>query len=70
MLAEHGRELGAARAHDARVIPEQDPEAERERLARAGVLLRNIPDRPWLRASVGAWNDERDLERLLSGART
>jgi L-cysteine/cystine lyase len=29
--------------------------------------VRNIPDYPWLRASVGAWNDESDLERLLEG---
>ncbi len=42
-----------------------DPEGERERLAAKGVLLRDIPGRPWLRASVGAWNDESDLERLL-----
>jgi selenocysteine lyase/cysteine desulfurase len=42
-----------------------DPAAERERLAQRGVVLRDIPGRPWLRASVGAWNDERDLERLL-----
>jgi selenocysteine lyase/cysteine desulfurase len=42
-----------------------DPEGERERLAQVGVILRDIPGRPWLRASVGAWNDERDLERLL-----
>jgi selenocysteine lyase/cysteine desulfurase len=42
-----------------------DPPAERERLAARGVLLRDIPGRPWLRASVGAWNDERDLARLL-----
>lgn len=42
-----------------------DAEAERENLAGSGVVLRNIPNRPWLRASVGAWNDEGDLERLL-----
>jgi selenocysteine lyase/cysteine desulfurase len=42
-----------------------DPLAERTRLAEHGVILRNIPGRPWLRASVGAWNDEQDLERLL-----
>ncbi len=42
-----------------------DPEAERARLAAGGVVLRNIPGRPWLRASVGAWNDEGDLERLI-----
>ncbi len=42
-----------------------DPLAERERLAEQGVVLRDIPGRPWLRASVGAWNDEGDLDRLL-----
>jgi selenocysteine lyase/cysteine desulfurase len=42
-----------------------DPLAERERLAEEGIILRDIPGRPWLRASVGAWNDEHDLERLL-----
>ena len=42
-----------------------DPEGERERLAEQGIVLRNIPGRPWLRASIGAWNDESDLERLL-----
>jgi L-cysteine/cystine lyase len=42
-----------------------DPVAERERLAERGVVLRDIPGRPWLRASVGAWNDEDDLARLL-----
>ena len=36
------------------------------RLAEHGVIVRNIPGRPWLRASVGAWNDEEDLDRLMS----
>jgi len=43
-----------------------DPEATRDRLAEAGVVIRNLPGRPYLRASVGAWNDESDLERLLA----
>jgi selenocysteine lyase/cysteine desulfurase len=43
-----------------------DPEATRDRLAQAGVLVRNLPGRPLLRASVGAWNDDEDLERLLA----
>jgi L-cysteine/cystine lyase len=30
------------------------------------VIVRNIPGTPWLRASVGAWNDEDDLDRLLA----
>ncbi|HXA55536.1 MAG TPA: aminotransferase class V-fold PLP-dependent enzyme [Solirubrobacteraceae bacterium] len=42
-----------------------DPPAERERLAERGVILRDIPNHPWLRASVGAWNDEGDIERLV-----
>lgn len=44
-----------------------DAEAERMRLAEQGVVLRDVPGRPWLRASVGAWNDDEDLDRLLSG---
>jgi selenocysteine lyase/cysteine desulfurase len=43
-----------------------DPAAERTLLGEQGVVLRDIPGRPWLRASVGAWSDERDLERLLA----
>lgn len=68
-LAEELRERGRA------VAPRGDttlvsffspaPEEERERLAAGGVIVRDIPGRPWLRASVGAWNDEGDLQRLL-----
>ncbi|MCW3020142.1 MAG: aminotransferase class V-fold PLP-dependent enzyme, partial [Solirubrobacterales bacterium] len=46
-------------------FPSPDPETERALLAERGVIVRNIPDRPWLRASVGAWNDEADLQRLV-----
>jgi selenocysteine lyase/cysteine desulfurase len=42
-----------------------DAEAARDRLAAAGVVVRNLPGRGLLRASVGAWNDEADLDRLL-----
>ncbi|HME02340.1 MAG TPA: aminotransferase V, partial [Solirubrobacteraceae bacterium] len=42
-----------------------DPSAERVALAERGIVVRNIPGRPWLRASVGAWNDEGDLDRLI-----
>ena len=30
--------------------------------------MRDLPGHPYLRASVGAWNDESDLERLLARA--
>lgn len=47
-----------------------DPPAERAHLAERGIVIRNIPDRDWLRASVGAWNDEHDLERLVEALST
>jgi selenocysteine lyase/cysteine desulfurase len=48
-----------------------EPAEARQRLADAGVVVRDLPGHPYLRASVGAWNDESDLERLLAalGAR-
>jgi selenocysteine lyase/cysteine desulfurase len=47
---------------------DDDPEATRDRLAGAGIMVRNLPGTPYLRASVGAWNDEDDLERLVAAA--
>jgi L-cysteine/cystine lyase len=46
-----------------------DPDAAgaaARRLAGEGVIVRAIPGQPWLRASVGAWTTEADLERLLA----
>ena len=43
-----------------------DPEATRDRLAAAGIVVRHLPGTSYVRASVGAWNDEADLERLLA----
>ena len=44
----------------------EDPEAKREQLLEHGVAVRNLPGTPYLRASVGAWNGESDLDRLLA----
>ncbi|MEV4422179.1 aminotransferase class V-fold PLP-dependent enzyme [Patulibacter sp. NPDC049589] len=44
---------------------EADPAATRDRLAAAGVVVRDLPGTDLLRASVGAWNDARDLQRLM-----
>jgi selenocysteine lyase/cysteine desulfurase len=69
-LADRLREAGrtvAPRGDSTLVAWEDpDPEASRDRLAGAGVAIRNLPGRPLLRASVGAWNDDEDLERLLA----
>ncbi|WP_210492785.1 aminotransferase class V-fold PLP-dependent enzyme [Patulibacter sp. SYSU D01012] len=43
-----------------------EPAATRDRLAAAGVVVRDLPGTDLLRASVGAWNDEGDLERLVA----
>jgi L-cysteine/cystine lyase len=66
-LGELGRELAPRDDTTLVSFASADPERERDALSAAGVVLRDIPDRPWLRASVGAWNDERDLDRLLNG---
>ena len=44
-----------------------DPAAVSRRLAADGVIVRDLPGTGFVRASVGAWNDEGDLERLLRG---
>ena len=56
-----------ARGHDARRLGGSRSAARRDRLAAAGVVVRDLPGTGYLRASVGAWNDEGDLERLLAG---
>jgi L-cysteine/cystine lyase len=45
---------------------ERDPGEHVAALAERGVIVRGIPGRPWIRASVGAWSSERDLQRLLA----
>jgi len=69
LLAERGRPVAPRGPSTLVSFHSDDPEGERAQLAEAGVILRNIPDRPWMRASVGAWNDEGDLERLLGALR-
>ena len=41
-----------------------DPVELVKRAEAAGVIIRNLPD-GWLRASVGWWNDDRDVARLV-----
>jgi selenocysteine lyase/cysteine desulfurase len=65
-LAEEGREVAPRGPSTLVSFHSPDPLGERAGLLEQGVLLRDIPGRPWLRASVGAWNDEEDIERLLA----
>jgi selenocysteine lyase/cysteine desulfurase len=45
-----------------------DPEAAVARLKEAGFVVRHLPATPYVRASVGAWNDEDEVERLAATA--
>jgi len=53
---------------DSTLVAWEDPEPEttRDRLRDEGIVVRNLPGRPLLRASVGAWNDDADLDRLMA----
>jgi selenocysteine lyase/cysteine desulfurase len=65
-LAERGAEV-APRGHSTLVSwRSEDPEGEVARLADAGVVVRQLPGRGLVRAAVGAWSSEDDLERLLA----
>jgi L-cysteine/cystine lyase len=46
-----------------------DPAETARSLFDGGVLVRDLPGTPWLRASVGWWTSDGDLERLLDGLR-
>ena len=64
-----------AQALDARVAPrgrstlvsweDADPEATVARLQSEGLIVRNLPSSSYVRASVGAWSSEEELDRLV-----
>lgn len=64
-LAERGFEVGPRGETTLVAWEDPDPPATRARLAVERIVVRDLPGTPYLRASVGAWNDESDLERLL-----
>jgi L-cysteine/cystine lyase len=64
-LREQGREVAPRGETTLVSFHSPDALAERAHMRERGIVLRDIPGRPWLRASVGAWNDEEDIERLL-----
>jgi selenocysteine lyase/cysteine desulfurase len=45
-----------------------DPEGAVERLREEGFVVRHLPGTPYVRASVGAWNTEDEVERLAAAA--
>ena len=67
-LERRGRSVAPRSATTLVSWEDADPPAAVERCAAAGVVVRHLPGRPLVRASVGGWNDEDDLERLLAAA--
>jgi L-cysteine/cystine lyase len=65
-LADQGRTVAPRGETTLVSFEDPDPEATRDRLADDGIVVRHLPGTPYVRASVGAWNDEGDLERLLA----
>ena len=70
LLTSNGRAVSPRGASTLVSFSSADPLGERTRLAEQQVILRDIPDQPLLRASVGAWNDESDFQRLLDSLDT
>ena len=68
-LAERLAARAAPRGHSTLVSWEDDdPESAVERLRSEGFVVRHLPGTPYVRASVGAWNTEDEIERLAAAA--
>jgi len=64
-LAERGLEVGPRGRSTLVSWKAPDAEADVARLAEHGVVVRSIPASGMVRASVGAWSSEEELERLV-----
>jgi L-cysteine/cystine lyase len=51
-------------------VPAEDSAAAVARLAEAGVIVRDLPGRGLVRASVGWWTSDEDIERLVAAWET
>lgn len=67
-LAERGLEVAPRGVTTLVSWKAADAEAEVERLAAAGIVVRSIPSHNLLRASVGAWSSEEELAGLVAAA--
>jgi L-cysteine/cystine lyase len=63
-LAQAGLEVGPRGRSTLVAWKAEDPQAEVERLAELGIVVRSIPAFGLVRASVGAWSAEAELGRL------
>ncbi len=68
LLAERGLTVAPRGASTLVSWEAEDPQAESLRLLHAGLLVRDLPGTCYVRASVGAWTSEDELERLAGAA--
>jgi selenocysteine lyase/cysteine desulfurase len=66
LLAERGLEVGPRGRSTLVSWRVDDPDAEVARLAQEGVVVRSILSHGLVRASIGAWCSEEELDRLVS----
>jgi L-cysteine/cystine lyase len=64
-LAERGRQIAPRGRTQLVSWRSDDAEGDVARMAGAGVVVRNLPGLGLVRASVGAWTSDEDLERVL-----
>ena len=71
LLLDAGLDVATEAGHATLVsfVPHGDPEEAVARAYDQGVIVRNLPGTPWLRASCGYWTNEDDLQRLVAALR-
>jgi L-cysteine/cystine lyase len=65
-LAERGRTVAPRGVSTLVSWESADNEAESQRLLEERLLVRHLPGTPYVRASVGAWTSEEEIDRLCS----
>jgi selenocysteine lyase/cysteine desulfurase len=65
LLTENGREVAPRGRTQLVSWHSDDPEGEVARLAERDVVVRHLPGRGLVRASIGAWTSDDDLQRLF-----
>jgi len=68
MLAERGLEVQPRGRSTLVSWRDENDEQRAIAMGEQGVVVRHLPGRSLVRASVGAWNDEADLQRLVAAA--
>jgi L-cysteine/cystine lyase len=68
LLLDAGLEVVTEPGHSTLVtfVPRGDPAETVKAAYKAGVVIRDLPQTPWVRVSCGYWTSEEDLERLVA----